>query len=157
MSHIHSPFFRADTITLSSSSGSLRFLRNARATHGYDFRSRQKRPVPLARCVSRYVRRKTRRACARARICAPCDNRTFRNGALPACTFRYFSRRRRRRDDAPPVCREKLVSIPEWIIQWSWKVKPESHLSHWEQIFIIAILNWQLDRVSEVRVKFFST
>lgn len=93
-------------VTLSS--GSLRFLRNARVTRGYDFRSRQKRPVPLARCVSRYVRRKTRRIRARAWICAPCDNRTFRNDAFPACTFRYFPQRRRRRrclrrDDAPPV------------------------------------------------------
>lgn len=63
------------------------------ATRGYDFRSRQKRPLLLSlspflpclsaplphpscssRCVSRYARRKTRRARARARICAPCDN-----------------------------------------------------------------------------------
>jgi len=67
----------------------------ARVTRGYDFRSRQKRLVSPARCVSRYVRRKTRRVRARARFCAPCDNRTFRNDAFPACTFRYFPRRRR--------------------------------------------------------------
>jgi len=77
-----------------SSSSFLWFLCNARVTRGYDFRSRQKRLVPPARCVSRYVRRKTRRVRARARICAPCDNRTFRNDAFPACTFRYFPRRR---------------------------------------------------------------
>jgi len=38
--------YTVDTITLSTAS-SLRFLRNARVTRGYDFRSRQKRPVPL--------------------------------------------------------------------------------------------------------------
>lgn len=45
-----------------------------------------------SRCVSHYVRRKTRRARARARICAPCDKRTFQNDAFSACTFRYFLR-----------------------------------------------------------------
>lgn len=119
------------------SSGFLRFLRNARVTRGYDFRSRQKRPVPLARCVSRYVRRKRRRVRASARICAPCDNRTFRNDAFSACTFRYFPRSCRRCDDAPPAYRERLVSISPMnnSTELESQIGIVSHLPHWTHIY----------------------